>query len=151
MTGLRTLLDGRGLLESPRWHGDRLYVCDWSAGEVLAVDRTGSSEVVARVAALPLCTAFLPDGDLIIVSSAQGTLLRRTPGGGLVTHADLGQPGRNDIVVDGHGHIYVNRAGFMPTAGEEFRPGFVYLAAPGAPARQVAGDIAFPNGMAVLA
>ena len=137
MTELRRLLDGRGLLESPRWHNGRLYVSDWTAGEVLAVDPTGNSEIVARVAALPLCTAFLPDGDLVIVSSAQGLLLRRTGAGALVTHADLGQPGWNDIVVDGQGHIYVNRAGFMPTAGEAFRPGFVYLAAPDGPARQV--------------
>jgi sugar lactone lactonase YvrE len=118
---------------------------------VLAVDLTGNSEIVARVAALPLCTAFLPDGDLVIVSSAQGLLLRRTAAGALVTHADLGQPGWNDIVVDGQGHIYVNRAGFMPTAGEAFRPGFVYLAAPDGPARQVAAGIDFPNGMAVTA
>ena len=34
----RTLLTGRGLLESPRWNGDRLYFSDWSAGEVVAVD-----------------------------------------------------------------------------------------------------------------
>lgn len=151
MTELRMLLDGRGLLESPRWHDGRLYVSDWSAGEVLAVDLAGHSDIIARVAALPLCTAFLPDGDLVIVSSAHGLLLRRTAGGDLVTHADLGQPGWNDIVVDGRGHIYVNRAGFMPTAGEAFRPGFVCLAAPGGPARQVAAGIDFPNGMAVTA
>ncbi len=52
-----TLLGGRGLVESPRWHGDRLYFSDWSAGEVVAVGLDGSVEVVARVASLPLCTA----------------------------------------------------------------------------------------------
>jgi len=51
--GMRTLLTGRGLVESPRWHGDRLYFSDWSAGEVLAVDLTGHSEVIARVRSLP--------------------------------------------------------------------------------------------------
>jgi sugar lactone lactonase YvrE len=151
MTEPTVLLDGRGLLESPRWHDGLLYVSDWTASEVLAVGPAGHSEVVARVAALPLCTAFLPDGELVIVSSAQGTLLRLTPSGGLVTHADLGQPGWNDIVADGRGHIYVNRAGFNPTAGEEFRPGFVFLVAGDGSVRQVADDIAFPNGMAVTA
>ena len=36
MSEVRTLLTGRGLVESPRWHGDRLYFSDWSAGEVIA-------------------------------------------------------------------------------------------------------------------
>jgi sugar lactone lactonase YvrE len=148
---LRTLLAGRGLVESPRWHGDRLYFSDWSAGEVIAVDLAGHSEVIARVKSLPLCTAFLPDGKLVIVSSPDGRLLRREPDGTLVAHADLGQPGWNDIVADGRGHIYVNRAGFNPTAGEEFRPGFVHLVRTDGEVRQVADDIAFPNGMAVTA
>ena len=149
--GVRTLLAGRGLVESPRWHGDRLYFSDWSAGEVLAVDLGGRSEVIARVKSLPLCTDWLPDGRLVIVSSADGRLLRREPDGSLVTHADLGQPGWNDIVVDGRGNAYVNGAGFNPMAGEEFRPGSVHLVAADGTVRQVAGDIAFPNGMTVTA
>ena len=52
MSQVRTLLAGRGLVESPRWHGDRLYFSDWSAGEVLAVDLEGRSEVVAWVKSL---------------------------------------------------------------------------------------------------
>ena len=149
--GPRTLLTGRGLLESPRWHGDRLYFSDWSAGEVLAVDLAGRSEVIARVRSLPLCTAWLPDGHLVIVSSPDGRLLRREPDGTLVTYADLGRPGWNDIVVDGRGHAYVNGAGFNPMAGEEFRPGSVHLVTADSAVRQVADDIAFPNGMAVTA
>jgi sugar lactone lactonase YvrE len=149
--GVRTLMAGRGLVESPRWHDDRLYFSDWSAGEVLAVDLGGRSEVVARVDSLPLCTAWLPDGRLVIVSSPDGRLLRLEPGGSLVTHADLGRPGWNDIVADGRGNIYVNGAGFNPMAGEEFRPGSVHLVAADGTVRQVADDIAFPNGMAVTA
>jgi sugar lactone lactonase YvrE len=151
MNEVRTLLAGRGLVESPRWHDERLYFSDWTAGEVLAVDLAGHCEVIARVASLPLCTAFLPDGRLVIVSSPDGRLLRREPDGSLVTHADLGTPGWNDIVVDGRGNSYVNRAGFNPVAGEAFRPGFVFLAAADGSVRQVADDIAFANGMAVTA
>jgi sugar lactone lactonase YvrE len=151
MNEVRTLLTGRGLVESPRWHGDRLYFSDWSAGEVVCVDLAGRSEVIACVDSLPLCTAWLPDGRLVIVSSAAGRLLRREPSGSLATHAELGMPGWNDIVVDGRGNAYVNRVGFNPMAGEEFRPGFVHLVTPDGSVRQVAGDIAFPNGMAVTA
>src|SRR5882757_1521892 len=151
MSDVRTLLTGRGLVESPRWHGDRLYFSDWSAGEVIAVALAGHSEVIARVDSLPLCTAWLPDGRLLIVDSPRGLLLRREADGSLVTHAELGQPGWNDIVVDGRGNAYVNRAGFNPMAGEDVKPGFVSLATPDGSVRQVADDIAFPNGMAVTA
>ncbi|MCW2653328.1 MAG: Gluconolactonase [Mycobacterium sp.] len=146
---LRTLLTGRGLVESPRWHGNRLYFSDWSSGEVLAVDLAGHSEVITHMNSLPLCTAWLPDGRLVIVSSTEGRLLRREPDGSVVTHADLGEAAWNDIVADGRGNAYVNRAGFDPIAAEEFKPGFVHLVTPDGSVREVAGDIAFPNGMAV--
>jgi len=151
MGEVRTVLTGRGLVESPRWYGNRLYLSDWSSGEVLAVDPAGTSETVARVASLPLCTAFLPGGALLIVSSPNGRLLRREPDGTLATHADLGRPGWNDIVADGRGNVYVNRPGFDPTAGEPFRPGGVSLVGPDGSVRPVAEDLAFPNGMAVTA
>ncbi|MCZ4119747.1 SMP-30/gluconolactonase/LRE family protein [Streptomyces sp. H39-S7] len=149
MNEVRTLLTGRGLLESPRWNGDRLYFSDWTAGEVVALDARGGTEVIARVKSLPLCTALLPDGRLLIVSSPDGLLLRREPDRSLVVHAELGMPGWNDIVVDGRGNAYVNRAGFDPMAGEEVRPGFVFLVTADGSVRQVADDITFPNGMAV--
>jgi sugar lactone lactonase YvrE len=149
MSEVRVLLAGRGLVESPRWHGDRLFFSDWSAGEVLAVDLAGRSEVIARVKSLPLCTAWLPDGRLVIVSSQAGKLLRLEPDGSVVTHADLGETGWNDIVVDGRGHAYVNRVGFDMMAGAAFKPGFVALVAADGAVREVADDIALPNGMAV--
>jgi sugar lactone lactonase YvrE len=138
-------------VESPRWHGDRLNFSDWTAGEVLAVDPGGRAEVIARVRSLPLCTAWLPGGRLVIVSSGEGLLLRLESDGSLVTHANLGRPGWNDIVADGRGNVYVNGAGFNPMAGEAFRPGGVSHVAPDGSVRQVAYDIAFPNGMAVTA
>ena len=151
MDELRVLVTGRGLVEAPRWHDGRLYFSDWTAGEVLAVDADGRTEVVARVASLPLCSAWLPDGRLLIVSSADGLLLRREPDGTLQTHADLGGPGWNDIVVDGRGNAYVNSVGFDMTAGEAVRPGHVVLVTADGTVRRVAGDLAFPNGMAVTA
>ncbi|MES9539272.1 MULTISPECIES: SMP-30/gluconolactonase/LRE family protein [unclassified Actinomadura] len=149
MDEVRTLLDGRGLVESPRWHDGRLYFSDWTAGEVVAVGLDGAAEVVARVKSLPLCTAWLPDGRLVIVSSGDGRLLRREPDGSLAAHAELGRPGWNDIVADGRGDIYVNRVNFDPMAGEDIEPGTVALVRADGSVREVADDIAFPNGMAV--
>jgi sugar lactone lactonase YvrE len=145
----RVLVAGRGLVEAPRWHDGRLYFSDWTAGEVIAVDSAGHTEVVARVQSLPLCSAWLPDGRLLIVSSADGLLLRREPDGSLQTHAELEGPGWNDIVVDGRGNAYVNTVGFDMMAGEAERPGHVVLATADGTVRRVAEDLAFPNGMAV--
>jgi sugar lactone lactonase YvrE len=146
---MRTLVTGRGLVESPRWHGGRLYFSDWSSGEVVAVDLDGATEVVARVASLPLCTAWTPEGRLLVVSSPDGRLLRLETDGTLSTYADLPVEGWNDVVVDGRGNAYVNRPGFNPMAGEEFRTGSVTLVDAERSVREVADDIAFPNGMAV--
>jgi sugar lactone lactonase YvrE len=151
MAEVRVVVAGRGLVEAPRWHDGRLYFSDWTAGEVVAVDDAGGTEVVARVRSLPLCSAWLPDGRLLIVSSAEGRLLRREPDGSLVTHAELGAPGWNDIVVDGRGNAYVNSVGYDMTAGEAPRPGHVVLATADGAVRRVAEDLAFPNGMAVTA
>lgn len=145
------LVDGRGLVESPRWHLDRWYVSDWSAGEVLAIAPDRGVEVVAHVESLPLCTAWHPDGRMLIVSSQEGKVLALEEDGSLATYADLGRPGWNDIVVDGRGGCYVNGAGFDPMGGEEFRPGCVVLVKSTGEVVEVAGDFAFPNGMAVTA
>jgi sugar lactone lactonase YvrE len=149
MDECRVLVDGRGLVEAPRWHEGRLYFSDWTAGEVVAVDPAGHVEVVARVRSFPLCSAFAPDGRLLVVSSAEGRLLRREPDGSLLPHAELGASGWNDIVVDGRGNAYVNSVGFDMTAGEDPRPGHVVLATADGRVRRVAEDLAFPNGMAV--
>ncbi|MFD0531606.1 hypothetical protein ACFQ1I_41515 [Kitasatospora arboriphila] len=43
----RVLLDGLVLGESPRWHDDRLWFCDWGAHELITVDATGTRETAA--------------------------------------------------------------------------------------------------------
>src|SRR5262245_3224128 len=138
--------------ESPRWHEGRLWFSDWGAGELIAVDLTGHSEVVARVQSFPFCIDWLPDGRLLIVHSRDRLLLRREPDGSLVTHADLSSlaPGSwNEIVVDGRGNAYVNGIGFDLMAGEVFAPGVVVLVTPDGSTRRVADGVAFPNGMTV--
>ena len=51
---------GLGLVESPRWHEGRLWFSDWIAGEIIAVDDAGVSELIVRHESLPLCFDFLP-------------------------------------------------------------------------------------------
>jgi sugar lactone lactonase YvrE len=134
------LLDGLRVGESPRWHDGRLWLCHWGAGEVLAVDAAGSMEVVERVdTTIPFSIDWLPDGRMLIVDG---------PGRRLLGYADLsGLPGTtfNEIVVHPGGNVYVN-GGF----GFE-GPWIVALVTPDGEARQVAGGVRFPNGMAITA
>jgi sugar lactone lactonase YvrE len=148
---LQLLTTGLVFGESPRWHDGRLWFSDMGANEVAAVDLEGTSEVVARVPAMPMGTGWLPDGCLLIVSALDGRLMRRKPDGSLVTHADLTSLGEHpwsDMVVDGRGNAYIGNIGF-DFPGGEFDPGIVALVTPDGSAQQVANDVAFPNGMVV--
>jgi sugar lactone lactonase YvrE len=145
------LMGGVVFAESPRWQDGRLWFSDWGANQVIALGIDGSHEVVVTVASFPMCIDFLPDGRLLVVDSAHRRLLRREPDGSLVTHADLSGVSTkpwNDIVVDDRGNAYVNTIGF-DVPGGEFAPGLVVLAMPDGTVRQVAGDLAFPTGMAI--
>ena len=155
MSEMDVLRSGLGLVESPRWHDGRLWFSDWTAGEIIAIDDTGTSELIVAHASLPLCFDFLPDGRPVVVSNEQAALLTLQDDGSLATHADLSALthfGCNDIVVDGRGNAYVNSPNFEFTAGppeSRVQPGFVALVTPDGTPQVVADDIAFPNGMAV--
>jgi sugar lactone lactonase YvrE len=147
----QVLMNGLAFGESPRWHDGRLWLSDWGAQEVIAVDIQGRSEVITRVESFPFCIDFLPDGRLIVVSAADRMLLRLELDGSLATHADLNELSDykwNDIVLDSRGNIFVNNVGF-DFPGGEFAPGFLAVVTPDGSARQVADGIAFPNGMVV--
>ncbi len=149
MPELHTLITGLALGESPRWHADRLWLSDWVAHEVLAVDLAGTREVITNVQSLPFCIDFLPDGRLLVVSHR--LLLRREADGSLATYADLTELsdyGWNELVVDGRGNAYVNNVNF-DFPGGAFAPGILALVTPDGSARQVADGVAFPNGMVV--
>ena len=151
MSKVQTLLTGLVLTESPRWHDGRLWFSDWAAGEVIAVDLVGNSEVIVRAPSMPFCIDWLPDGRLLVVSGREGRLLRMEADGSLVTHADLTHLSThpwNEIVVDGRGNICLNGIGFEFPGGE-FAPGIIALITPDGSIRQVADGVVFPNGMAV--
>ena len=149
---MRELMNGLMLAESPRWHDGRLWFCHWGAGEVIAVDPDGRSELVARVpVTIPFSIDWLPDGRLLIVAGSQGVVLRQERDGSLVTHADLRSIARgwNEIVVDGRGNLYVNGSDFDFLGGGPFVPGILALVRPDGSVCRVAGDLAFANGMVV--
>ena len=128
--------------ESPRWHAGRLWVSDWGTREIIAVSQDGKREVMVKLdfpSFQPICMDWLPDGRLLIVSSADRRLLCRQSDGSLTTYAELSQVSDtiwNEIVVDGRGNAYVNGA-------------VLALVTPNGAVRRVATNFAFANGMAI--
>jgi sugar lactone lactonase YvrE len=148
---MKVLMEGIKFGESMRYRDGRIWFSDWTAGQVIVLDPDGTHEVVLNVASFPLCFDFLPDGRLLVVDSARRQMLRREADGTVVTHADLASLSDkpfNDIVVDSAGRAYVNNINFDFPGGEP-KPGFVALVTPEGDARVIAGDLAFPNGMAI--
>jgi sugar lactone lactonase YvrE len=140
----RTLLTGLAMIESARWHDDRLWLADWGAGEILAVDLDGNAEVMAPGPhRMGWAIAWLPDGRLLTTG---GTVTRREPDGAVVT---LRQGGANEIVVGPRGHVWVNGFDGTFSAAGFPEPGWIDLVAPDGTSRRVAEGIDFPNGMVV--
>jgi sugar lactone lactonase YvrE len=151
----RVLLEGLAIGESPRWHDGRLWLSNWGTGEIVAVDLDGTSEVVGRgPEGLGWATNWLRDGRLLITGPE---LVRVEPDGSRVRHADLSHistVGWSELTVDGRGNAYVNTINFdfadfndVLTSGKA--PGKIALVTSDGEAREVADEIAFPNGMVV--
>jgi hypothetical protein len=95
-----------------------------------------------------MCIDFLPDGRLLVVSSAARQILRRELDGSVVLHADLAPVSLkpwNDIVVDGRANAYVNCIGF-DFPGGEYAPGFVAHVTRDGKVTTVADGLAFQMG-----
>ena len=153
----RVLLDGLAMVESPRWHDDRLWFPHWGTDEIIAADLDGNVEVVAHgVSGMGQSIGWLPDGRMLETGFE---LMRFEPDGSRVRHVDLTHISPyiwSEMTVDGRGNIYVNSIGFdFAEMGQrvqnaaESTVGVIALITPDGVATQVAGAIAFPNGMVI--
>ena len=151
----RVLLDGLAMPESPRWHDGRLWFSNWGTRQIVAVSLDGSSSVVGEGPdGLGWATNWLADGRLLITGSE---LIRVEADGSRVRHADLSHissHGWSEITVDGRGNVYVNSINFDFTQFDEVltsrkATGKIALVTPDGGAREVASELAFPNGMVI--
>jgi len=143
----KVFLTGLGIPESPRWHEGRLWFCNWIDRQVVAVDTGGKPEVMVvrdpDSHSMGYSIDWLPDGRLLTTGDS---VRRHERDGSVVTVAEQHA---NEIVVDARGNIYINGADFDFVAGAPPTPGYIKLITPDGRLRQVAGDIDFPNGMAI--
>ena len=142
-TETQLLAEGLGFPESTRWRDGKIWLCNWGAGEVLALGSDGAREVVARVAprTLPFSIDWLPNGRLLVIDGPARQLMALEPGGELEPLADLSglsEAPFNEIVVSGSGNVYVNGGGA------------IVCVEPGGTFRAVAAGLQWPNGMALL-
>lgn len=151
----RVLLEGLGMAESPRWRDGRLWFSNWGTDQIVALDHDGNTEVMGPGGGgSGWATNWLPDGRMLITGVQ---LLRVEADGSRVQHADLSHIspyGWSEMTVDGRGNIYVGSinfdwADFNDLLASGGAPGKIALVTPDGEAREVADDLAFPNGMVV--
>jgi sugar lactone lactonase YvrE len=164
MSDTIVLVDGFSFAEAARWRRGRLWLSDFFTHEVSSIDpRTGDRRIEAIVPNQPSGLGWLPNGDLLVVSMLDRTLLRRTAEGEMVLHADLGRVATyhcNDMVVDSFGRAYVGNFGFdlhgfiedrglraLLDLGADVPPAALALVAPDGAVEVAASDLAFPNGV----
>ncbi len=147
----RELMAGIHMGECPRWHDGRFWFSDWVGQTLYSVDENGEHRAEAHVASLPFAVDWTSDGRMLLLNAAERKLLQREADGSFTTRTDLAAicpHGTNEVVVDGRGNIYVNGGcTFEPAEGEA--PGGIAVVTPDGSVRQVADQIAFPNGMVV--
>jgi sugar lactone lactonase YvrE len=144
------VLEGRGFLEAPHWHGDEVWTSDLHRQEVIAVSVSvdAATRVVATLDDQPSGLGFLPDGSAIVVSLLRRAVLRVSDLSLYADLADLTVGGSNDMIVVG-GRAYVGSFGYDVFGRAPRAPGNIVVVDADGSARVAADGLAFPNGMAV--
>lgn len=149
----KLLLDGLEFAEGPRWHDGRLWLADMIGHKVIAVDLSGTPEVIAEFDDEPSGLGFLPDGTPIVVLRAYKHLVA-LGGSSPSLYADLSSvecESLNDMVIDGQGRAYVDAVVRRAEPGtDDVGEGIVYVDAHGQIVDVTLGLIN-PNGLAISA
>lgn len=136
-------------LEAPRWHQDRLWVCDVFDAKLYTLDIGGKRTLVLdALPPRPNSIGFLPDGTPVIVASVQRQLMKIVDGA-LSMHADLSALATgdlNDFVVDDCGRIYIGNFGYDLFAGAPIAPTDLHVVELDGSVRIAARGVEFPNG-----
>lgn len=158
----RILRSGLRFGEGPRWHDGRLWYSDFYDHAVHAIDLDGNDERIVEVLSQPSGLGWLPNGDMLISSMLDRTVLR-WDGSALHPYADLSMHfswhGNDMLVMPDSGRAYVGNFGFDY---EEFlaehgieglfgEPGpastVICRVDPDGSVHVAAKDMIFPNGM----
>jgi len=146
----RVLADQLAFPEAARWRDDALWFSDFYTHRVHRLVPGSTPDIVCEVTGQPSGLGWLPDGDLLVVSMRDRSVLRLRDGA-LREHSDLNADATfhaNDMWVDKAGRAYVGNFGFDPWAGgAPAATCLLMVPADGGRPVRVAEDLAFPNGI----
>ncbi|MGY1764286.1 SMP-30/gluconolactonase/LRE family protein [Geodermatophilus sp. SYSU D00779] len=148
---LRTVLEGGGFFEGPRWHEGTWWVPDFYRRTVSRVTPDGAETVVVEVEGQPSGLGWLPGGSLVVVAMKDHRVLRYADGT-LSTHADLTEHcggHLDDLVVPDAGQVFVGDFGFDLMGGGDARTASLKRIDPDGTVSVAAEGLQFPNGMVV--
>lgn len=152
MSKFKTLLDGLIFPEGPRWHNGRLWFSDMHDRKVLAVNMDGDVETMAETPYDCSGLGWTPEGDLLIVSMEDRSLLRQK-GDKLLKVADLSDIATfhcNDMVVDAKGRAYIGNFGFdLHCDDPQPAPAKLAFVDESGKSSVAADDLKFPNGSVI--
>ncbi|MDB5481688.1 MAG: gluconolactonase [Caulobacteraceae bacterium] len=158
----RVLAEGIYFGEGPRWREGRLWFSDFFVKAVKSVSLAGDVRIEFTIDDRPSGLGWMPDGSMLIVSMTRRQVLRRTPEGRIVLHADLHHVATfhcNDMVVDAEGVAFVGNFGFdldaeltsrgMESVLADHPTAKLARVAPDGSAEVAAMDMHFPNGSVI--
>jgi len=139
---------GLGYLEAARWHRGALWFSDMSRRKVCRLSSDGTVEDVADVPGVPSGLGFAPDGSPMVVSLADGRLLR-VGAHGLEELADLAPVAfhPNDMALDREGRAYIGPQGYA-FGSDPVGVGLI-IRHPDGRIETGGEDLIFPNGIAI--
>jgi sugar lactone lactonase YvrE len=148
---------GHGLIftESPRWRGDRLWFIDIHGSAIKSVNLGGDLRTELALPFKPNGLGFLSDGR-IMFSDALALKVMCWDGSTLNLVADLIDDAvfcLSDAIVDAKDRFYVSDIGynFWNPAAKPSDACVIIRIDPDGTIANVAGDLSFPNGLAVSA
>lgn len=148
--GLEVLVDGLYFPESLRWRDGELWFSDVFGRRVVKLQGSEAMTVV-QLDGYPSGLGWLPDGDLLVVSMSERTILRLTDGT-LVPYADLSSHmdwPANDMLVTSSGRAFVGSYGFDVDNGADPEKSRIISIDPDGTVLTEDALALFPNGFAV--
>jgi sugar lactone lactonase YvrE len=144
---------GMKFTESPRWRDGHWWFLDIHGQAIRTVDLQGRLETMLELPFKPNGFGFRRDGS-VMVGDALGRKIHRWDGDKLTPVADLGAMTvfcLSDGIVDSHDRMYVGDIGynFFDPANAPVHTCVITCIEADGSARVVAGDLSFPNGMAI--
>jgi sugar lactone lactonase YvrE len=153
---METIAGDLGFVEGLRWHTGRLWFSDFYSRLVQSVGRDGDLRIEARVPGQPSGLGFAPGGDLMVVSTHEGHLVRYPAGGEHFVVADIGtihRGGLNDMLTLPDGSCYISSFPppliGTPTPHPKGRGTPLFLVTPSGEMRVAADGLDVANGIAV--